>query len=895
MKKLYSKTFRYILILLFLQIICISNNVNGQTIYKGDAVKLSITNNYRGTIQWQESVNGTTWTDIKDGATNNLSVKPLVSTRYRAMVTEDKCDPVYTAVKSITISTDIGLLVNVPVVTSVTANVANLDGQITRLGGEVKVTERGICWSKLNNPTINDSKTSDGTDTGTFKSIISGLTENTVYNARAYAVTDGGQVLYSNQISITTLPAFTVSFVGAYDITATTATSGGLITINGTETITERGVCWSINTNPTIANSKSSNGTSDGTYSSSLTNLLPEKMYYLRAYVTSSSGKTYYSLQTTFETLSTYVFTVQTTNTATITGTSAISGGTIAMTGTGAVAARGVCWSTSSLPTVENSKTSNGTGVGSFSSSITGLIPATTYYVRAYATSATGKTTYGNQNEFSTNSPFIITTTIASAITAGTATSGGNITITTPGASILSRGVCYGLDPNPTIDGSRTEDGTTAGTFISSLSELKANTKYYIRAYATDANNKTSYGNELSFFTDLPLTVTITTTNPTNITLFSADSGGSITTSGPGSITAKGVCISTEPSPNLENNKTVDGTGTATYKSSLSNLVAGEKFYVRAYATSNSGITTYGNEVIFNSLAPITAITKSVGGISTVGASVEGSTTIIDKNRSIKARGFCWSTSTNPTIANTKSSESVLTDGAFSSTMTGLSANTTYYVRAYAISESDVVYYGNQILFQTMMPFLSNIVLNAATAITRNSASISGTYSSSGTGRVYGIGIAYGTSPNPTYDPKSANLNFGATFNYNFSNLTAGVTYYARAYAITDTGLQYGNSVSFKTTGYLATVTTQPVSELTSVSARLSMSWNVPADEQRTSSSILISDKPNVTTSNSGTLSIFKPGSAQSSGNNYSMIIPSHFKYGKISLEIYSPQTLCLG
>jgi hypothetical protein len=84
-----------------------------------------------------------------------------------------------------------------------------------------------------------------------------------------------------------------------------------------------------------------------------------------------------------------------------ITSSSASCGGEVLSTGGFDVTARGVCWSTSSNPTISNSKTSNGSGLGLFTSSITGLSEATTYYVRSYATNSLG-TVYGNQVSFTT-------------------------------------------------------------------------------------------------------------------------------------------------------------------------------------------------------------------------------------------------------------------------------------------------------------------------------------------------------------------------------------------------------------------------------------------------------------------------------------------------------------
>ena len=88
---------------------------------------------------------------------------------------------------------------------------------------------------------------------------------------------------------------------------------------------------------------------------------------------------------------------VATTAISSITYTTAISGGTISSDGGAAVTARGVVWSTVENPTVDlSTKSSDGTGSGSFVSSLTGLESGTTYYLRAYATNSAG-TAYGNQ------------------------------------------------------------------------------------------------------------------------------------------------------------------------------------------------------------------------------------------------------------------------------------------------------------------------------------------------------------------------------------------------------------------------------------------------------------------------------------------------------------------
>ncbi len=161
---------------------------------------------------------------------------------------------------------------------------------------------------------------------------------------------------------------------------------------------------------------------------------------------------------------------------------------------------RGVCWSISSNPTVSDSHTTDGSGMGSFTSSITGLWTNTTYYVRAYATDSKG-TSYGEQKIFITSRVSVptVTTSSVSNITRSTATCGGNVT-SDGGATVTARGVCWSTSPNPLVSNSHTTNGSGTGSFTSSITELWANTTYYIRAYATNSRG-TGYGEQKSFTT----------------------------------------------------------------------------------------------------------------------------------------------------------------------------------------------------------------------------------------------------------------------------------------------------------------------------------------------------------------------------------------------------------
>jgi uncharacterized protein (TIGR02145 family) len=124
----------------------------------------------------------------------------------------------------------------------------------------------------------------------------------------------------------------------------------------------------------------------------------------MRAYATNSAGATGYGQQLTFTTSScvTGPPTVITYSINSVTDNTAMGGGEVTTDGGSPVTVRGVCWSTAQDPTNSDDRTVDGSGTGPFISSITGLNPGTTYYVRAYATNSDAKTGYGAQRSFTT-------------------------------------------------------------------------------------------------------------------------------------------------------------------------------------------------------------------------------------------------------------------------------------------------------------------------------------------------------------------------------------------------------------------------------------------------------------------------------------------------------------
>ncbi len=115
---------------------------------------------------------------------------------------------------------------------------------------------------------------------------------------------DIDETTYTFAIQGTGAGAAILSTSSVSSINATTASSGGNITSDGGGEITERGICWSTTENPDLNDSHSSNGTGSGSFVSSMSGLIPETFYYVRAYATNSVG-TSYGENRSFWTLST--------------------------------------------------------------------------------------------------------------------------------------------------------------------------------------------------------------------------------------------------------------------------------------------------------------------------------------------------------------------------------------------------------------------------------------------------------------------------------------------------------------------------------------------------------------------------------------------------------------
>jgi uncharacterized protein (TIGR02145 family) len=183
-----------------------------------------------------------------------------------------------------------------------------------------------------------------------------------------------------------------------------------------------------------------------------------------------------------------------------ITYSSATCGGRITDVGGTPILSRGVCWNTTSAPSILESKTVENGASGTFSSNITQLAIQTHYYVRAYATNSVG-TGYGDQLEFTT-SPVEVPSVISysmSTVSQSYAIVGGEV-VADNGGSVTARGVLWSSNQDPTISENKTSDGTGTGTFKSQVSGLAPYAIYYYRAYAKNSAG-TGYGDIISFQT----------------------------------------------------------------------------------------------------------------------------------------------------------------------------------------------------------------------------------------------------------------------------------------------------------------------------------------------------------------------------------------------------------
>ena len=509
---------------------------------------------------------------------------------------------------------------------------------------------------------------------------------------------------------------------------------------------------------------------------------------------------------------------VSTSAVSSITAETATCGGNVTSDSRSSVTARGVCWAKTEYPTVNDAHTTNGTGKGEFQSQLTELEHNAIYYVRAYATNSQG-TAYGEQFKFTTTEGVaVVVTDSVYNITAHTAKCRAHV-VSDGGFAVTKRGICWSNRPDPTIDDNITEDGSGLGEYTATLKDLVENTTYYIRAYATNSTT-TVYGEQITITTLDGLAVVLTD-SISSITATTLTAHGTVVSDCDIPVTACGFCYATMQNPTIENDHTTSGKGLGTFQSNIINLQTGTTYYIRAYATNETG-TVYGAQlkVTMQEGLPVVQFKQAVSTATSISVTGE---VLQTGGFAVTERGVCYSTmNSEPAVEDGK----VLSGkgkGAFSASITGLTAATTYYLRAYAVNENGTVY--SDVHKVETKNGAATATIGEIQNITALTASGSVTVTDVGGATLQNCGICWATTPNPTIeDSKAAGGNqLNTAYTCNMTGLTPAATYYVRAYATTDITTSYSEQISFRLKDGAATATIGEIKNITALTASCSV------------------------------------------------------------------------
>ena len=284
-------------------------------------------------------------------------------------------------------------------VSDITTTSATFTCAVTGHGGDI-VSEVGFYIGKEESVDIETAlKISEAYTSELFILTATNLEVGTDYYVKAYTKNSLGES-YSAIVPFKTVStAPSVITVGSSEITDSSVLLSGEVTDDNGEEVTERGFVWLKGTGtPTTSDYKIQSEGTTGEFTAVITDIVPNHTYSFRAYAINAKGTSYGETMSYMIEMS--LPTVTTVGVTDITDNSAVSGGVIVDDGGGDIIAKGVVWSRSQNPTVDDSfKTEDGNGVDSFTSYLTDLTPGRTYYVRAYATNLVG-TSYGEELQF---------------------------------------------------------------------------------------------------------------------------------------------------------------------------------------------------------------------------------------------------------------------------------------------------------------------------------------------------------------------------------------------------------------------------------------------------------------------------------------------------------------
>ncbi len=432
---------------------------------------------------------------------------------------------------------------------------------------------------------------------------------------------------------------------------------------------------------------------------------------------------------------------------------------------------------------------------------VTNLSPVTTYYYRLRSLrTGVESTNSGTQTVTTAVGAPTVGSPSFSSVATNSATLGGTVTATNGGA-VLEYGVYWSTTNGfAAPNGSKVVDEgfISGGVFTVVPGNLPAGTEIYFQAFARNSGG-TGFTAQASFTTQV---AAVTADEESNIapTSFSANW---FATSG---ATNYFLDVATDSgfSSLLAGYDNLSVGNVLTY--AVTGLTSDSTYYyrVRAQSAQGTGANSATITVLTGSVEP-TVISFTASNITYTAATVGGEVTSTG-GAAVTNRGVVYSTSPNPTLASTVQTSGTGL-GAYTIELTGLTAGQTYYAKAFAQNINGTAF-GDQVSFATTAPTAPSVTTDSASALSATTGEASGTVTSENGASVTNRGIVWSTTINPTIANSRTNLGAGATsFTGTISGLTAGQTYYARAFAQNSAGAGYGSSISFTADCFSAVVT----------------------------------------------------------------------------------------
>ena len=606
-----------------------------------------------------------------------------------------------------------------------------------------------------------------GISSGTTSYAITGLTAGTQYWYRVLVNNAGGNGSYSASETATTTSSVTPTLTTPTSsaITNTSATLGATITSDGGASITGRGTVYGLSANPT-ANDLAEGGTSTGVFSHSRTGLTPNTLYYFRGYATNSAG-TSYSTDGTFTTLhnapTSASATTVTTSSFVANWTAPVGGGSETYTYT-------LQYSTTSDFSSGNTSI-NSIASSDLSKTVTGLTAGQQYWYRIRVNNAGGNGDWSSSKSVTLLADLpTLTSPTATSITTTTANLGATIS-SNGGGSLTERGTVFDITSNPTSNAS-SEGGTSVGVFTHSRTGLTPNTYYYYRGYAINSAG-TAYSSDGNFTTlhNAPTSSAASSILSSGFTAnWSAPTGG-------GSASFTYTLQYSTTSDFSSGNASLTGINSASTSQAVTSLSAGTQYWYRVMVVNAGGNSAWSSTQTLSTLGVPTVTSPTVTSITTSSATL-GATVTSDGGASLSSRGTVWGTTSSPTsnaLAEGNTSVSL-----FTHSRTGLTPNTLYYYRGYAVNSVGTGYSSDG-TFTTLHNAPTSA---AATSISKNGFTANWSAPTGGGSETFTYTLQYSTTSDFSTGNTSVTSISSASISQAVTGLNAGTQYWYRVMAV---------------------------------------------------------------------------------------------------------------